>query len=273
MNRTVLSAPRMDCPAEAEAMRSALEKLNVARIDFDFARREAIVFHDTPVDDLLRAVAPLRFGKSVVRSEADASLPSPSVTDQDAAMAEARVLKTLLAINGLMFLVEMTVGIFSQSAGLIADSLDMLSDALVYGLSLTAVGGAIARKQSVARLSGYFQLALAAGVVLEVVRRFFVGSEPVAVAMVLLSALALAANVGCLALLHAHKDGEVHMKASWIFSTNDVIANIGVIVAGVLVQTTGSHLPDLAIGAVIAAVVFRGALTISRMARAEASSV
>lgn len=272
MHRTVLSVPKMDCPAEAEAMRSVLSPLSIARIDFDFSRREAIVFHDAPVDDLLRAAAPLQFGISVVRSEAGSSLPKPSETDHSAALSQARVLTTLLAINGLMFVTEMAVGLFSQSAGLIADSLDMLADAFVYALSLYAVGGAIVRKRSVARLSGYFQLALAAGVVLEVVRRWFAGSEPLAAAMVLVSALALVANVGCMALLHAHKEGEVHMKASWIFSTNDVIANIGVIVAGGLVHATDSRFPDLVVGAVIAVVVFRGGIAIIRASRAEASA-
>ena len=262
----------MDCPAEAEAMRSVLDPLDITRIDFDFGRREAIVFHDASVDDLLRAAAPLQFGISVVRSEAGASLPNPSETDQDAALSQARVLKTLLAINALMFVTEMAVGLFSESAGLIADSLDMLADALVYALSLYAVGGAIARKRSVARLSGYFQLALAVGVVVEVVRRSSAGSEPMATAMVLVSALALAANVGCMALLHAHKEGEVHMKASWIFSTNDVVANIGVIVAGVLVYATGSRFPDLVVGAAIAVVVFRGAMAIIRVSHSEASA-
>jgi Co/Zn/Cd efflux system component len=272
MHRTVLSVPKMDCPAEAEAVRSVLGRLGITRIDVDIVRREAIVFHDAPVDDLLKAAAPLQFDVTVMQSEAGASLPSPSAADQDGAMSEARVLKTLLAINGFMFLTEMTVGLFSHSAGLIADSLDMLADAFVYALSLYAVGGAIARKQSVAGLSGYFQLALAVGVVIEVVRRFFAGSEPLAGAMVLVSALALAANVACMALLHAHKEGEVHMKASWIFSTNDVIANIGVIVAGGLVHATGSRFPDLVVGAVIAGVVLRGAMAIIRMSRGEASA-
>lgn len=81
------------------------------------------------------------------------------------------------------------------------------------------------------------------------------------------SVLALAANVTCLALLSRHRTGGVHMRASWIFSTNDVIANLGVILAGALVALTGSSVPDLIIGSVIGVVVLRGAIRIMRMAR------
>ena len=82
-----------------------------------------------------------------------------------------------------------------------------------------------------------------------------------------IGALALSANIVCLALLAKHRDGEVHMRASWIFSANDVIANLGVILSGILVAITSSRVPDLVIGLLIAAVVVRGGLTILREAR------
>ena len=85
--------------------------------------------------------------------------------------------------------------------------------------------------------------------------------------MIGISALALIANVSCLFLLSKHKDGEVHMKASWIFSANDVIANIGVIIAGILVMLTGSSIPDLVVGIIVAAVVARGAFSILSLSK------
>ena len=83
--------------------------------------------------------------------------------------------------------------------------------------------------------------------------------------MVLVSLAALAANITCMLLLARHRHGGAHMKASWIFTTNDVIANIGVIVAGVLVSAFNSGLPDLVIATVIAFVVLTGAIRILRM--------
>jgi len=166
-----------------------------------------------------------------------------------------------------MFLTEIVLGWLAESAGLIADSLDMLADAFVYGLSLYAVGKGIQKQSSAARVSGVLQIILGAGVLLEVLRRFFFGSEPESVLMMGVGAVALVANVYCLMLLSQHRDGGVHMRASWIFSTNDVIANVGVIVSGLLVWALGSRYPDLIVGAIISFVVVRGGVQILSEAR------
>ncbi len=177
------------------------------------------------------------------------------------------VLVALLIINGFMFLVEIVLGILADSTGLIADSLDMLADATVYGISLYAVGRAASVKLTAARLSGYLQIALAIGVFLDIGRRFIFGSEPVSTLMFAVGLVALAANVACLMLLAKHRKAEVHMRASWIFSKNDVIANLGVIAAAILVYFSGSRWPDLAIGLVIVTVVFRGGIEIMSEAK------
>jgi len=175
-----------------------------------------------------------------------------------AARAEARTLRWLLAINAVMFFVELGAGWLAQSTGLIADSLDMFADATVYGLALYAVGHA-GRQLGAARLSGWLQLLLALGALAEVLRRWLTGSAPEPLPMMGIALLALAANVTCMALLAKHRDGGAHMKASWIFSTNDVLANLGVILAGALVAWTGSNLPDLVIGTLIGLLVLNGA--------------
>jgi len=180
---------------------------------------------------------------------------------------QAKILKILLAINAAMFFVESIIGFIAQSTGLIADSLDMFADAAVYGIGLYAVGRSFANKAKAAYGSGIFQCILGASVVVEVVRRFVVGSEPLSLLMLGIGTLSLIANLTCLALLSKHREGDVHMRASWIFSTNDVVANIGVIVAGVLVACLGSPLPDLVIGAIISAVVIRGGVRIITDAR------
>jgi cation diffusion facilitator family transporter len=175
-----------------------------------------------------------------------------------AARAEAKTLRWLLAINAVMFVVELVAGWLAQSTGLIADSLDMFADAMVYGIALYAVGHA-GRQLGAARLSGWLQLLLALGVLVEVLRRWLTGSAPEPLPMMGIALLALAANLACMAMLAKHREGGAHMKASWIFSTNDVLANLGVILAGALVAWTGSNLPDLLIGTLIGLLVLNGA--------------
>lgn len=179
---------------------------------------------------------------------------------------ERRTLITVLAINAVMFGVELLLGLKVQSTGLIADSLDMLADALVYGLSLAAVDGNRLRQRRAARTSGWLQLLLAALVLIDGVRRALGGSEPRGGWMMAVGLLALAANCLCLVLLSRHRGGGVHMRASLIFSTNDTLANLGVIVSGLLVTLLGSRIPDLLIGLAIALMVARGGQRILREA-------
>ncbi len=187
--------------------------------------------------------------------------------------SQRQVLVPLLLINGVMFVVELVAGIVAQSTGLIADSLDMLADATVYGLSWYAVGRPPGAKVQAARLSGMFQMLLALGVMADVLRRFIVGSEPVSAWMMGMGLLALLANVSCLLLIARHRRGEIHMRASWIFSRNDVIANLGVMAAGALVAWLDSPLPDLIIGLGIATLVLRGGIHIVRDARRQSGAM
>ena len=97
--------------------------------------------------------------------------------------------------------------------------------------------------------------------------RFWFGSEPESVLIMCVGAVALIANIYCLVLISRHRDAGVHMRASWIFSTNDVIANLGVIISGGLVWVLGSRYPDLIVGAIISIVVVRGGLKILNEAK------
>ena len=174
-----------------------------------------------------------------------------------------------MLINAAMFLVEIGVGIVSESTALIADSLDMLADATVYGIALYAVGRSALVKIKAAHLSGMFQILLGLSVLVEVTRRLIWGSEPESWLMMPVGVLALAANTACLMLIAKHRRGEVHMRASWIFSKNDVIANLGIIAAGILVHVLDSRFPDLVIGAAIAILVVRGGVSIVKDAAGE----
>jgi Co/Zn/Cd efflux system component len=163
-----------------------------------------------------------------------------------------------------MFIVEGAAGWWGESTGLLADSLDMLADASVYGVALCAVGRSHRLQVRSAVASGLMQMALGLGVLCEVIRRFAFGSEPVSVLMLTVGSAALAANISCLCLLAKHRKGGVHMRASWIFSTNDVLANLGVIASGLLVMWLGNRYPDLLVGTVISVVVFGGGCRILR---------
>lgn len=182
---------------------------------------------------------------------------------------QKRVLVILLAINFTMFIVEMILGIIAESTGLIADSLDMLADATVYSIALYAVGRGANVKLNAALTSGIFQILLSLLVAFDIIRRFIFGSEPESIWMIVVGLIALVANTICLRLISKHKDGEVHMRASWIFSKNDVIANIGIIIAGILVFFTGTRWPDLIIGAVIVWIVLLGGINIIRETKSE----
>ncbi|MCB9746750.1 MAG: cation transporter [Alphaproteobacteria bacterium] len=254
--------PKMDCPSEEQMIRMALEPLaEVRSLRFDLNQRTLLVRHEGPPQVILSRLEPLGFG---ARLSSSVELEEAATTETSAP-DERRVLGQLLAINAAMFIAELAFGIWAESTGLIADSLDMLADAMVYSLSLFAVGRAAASQRRAARASGWLQMALAVAALGEVARRAVVGSEPAEVVMIGVASVALVANLGCVALLARHRDGGVHLKASWIFSTNDVLANLGVVAAGALVLATGSAIPDLIIGGVVGLLVLSGAVRILRL--------
>ena len=182
---------------------------------------------------------------------------------------ESKVLMLLLAINAFMFVAEITFGIISESTALIADSLDMLADATVYGIGLYAVGRPMLAKIRAAYVSGVFQIILGVTVAVDIIRRLILGSDPESLLMIIIGSIALIANTFCLMLISKHKEGEVHMRASWIFSKNDVIANLGIIIGGILVYSLGDRWPDLVIGVIIVVIVLRGGIYIVKDARRE----
>jgi len=266
MTRSEIVVEKMDCAAEERLVRLALEgRAGVGSMAFDLPARRLTVWHDGDAGAILARLEGLRLGARLESSTAgDGSVPVETAGAGGAA-AERRTLRLLLGINAVMFVVEVVAGWLAQSTGLLADSLDMFADAAVYGLALYAVDRAPALKLRAAHASGRLQLALALGAFVEVARRALAGSAPEPPAMVGVGGLALAANVACLLLVAGHREAGAHMKASWIFSANDVIANVGVIAGGALVALSGSRLPDLVVGGAIAAVVFAGALRILRL--------
>lgn len=233
---------------------------DVRNLTFDLSNRRLEVLHDSDVGPITAKLQSPGLGASL--QETVAADPESIMAAQRSMISSAQesgALRWLLGINALLFLLEMTAGLLAQSTGLIAESLDNFADAAVYGLALYAVGHSVKMQVRAAHVAGVLQLILAIGVLAEVLRRFIFGSEPESLIMMLIAFVALIANTTCLLLISKHREGGAHMKASWIFSANDVVINLGVILAGAMVAWTGSNYPDLIIGTIAGVIVLNGA--------------
>jgi len=180
---------------------------------------------------------------------------------------ERRILTIVLLINAVMFVAEFSAGLLSGSTALLADSLDMLADAIIYALGLFALGRVSHWRARAALTSGVFQLLLGSGIAVEALWKMLAGGLPDAATMGLFGVLALLANTVCFLLLARFRDGDINLRATWICSRNDMIGNIGVLVAAGMVTWFASPIPDIVIGLLIAAVVIRSAWQIVVEAR------
>ncbi len=182
---------------------------------------------------------------------------------------ERRILVIVLLINAGMFIAEFSAGLVSGSTALLADSLDMLADAIIYALGLLAIGRAAHWRARAALTSGVFQLLLGFGVAVEALWKTVADGLPDVATMGLFGVIALLANTLCFVLLTRFRDGDINLRATWICSRNDMIGNIGVLLAAGLVTWLGSPVPDVVIGLLIASVVIHSAWRIVMEAKAE----
>ncbi|MDN3492207.1 cation transporter [Winogradskyella bathintestinalis] len=263
MKKTVFKISKMDCPSEENLIKMKLSDIDgIKQLDFDLEERILILYHNADVDTISNAIKELKLNESLISSEETDTIIIESTSNQ------SKLLWTVLVINFVFFIIEMSTGLISKSMGLVADSLDMLADSFVYGLSLIAVGGTVLKKKRIAKYAGYFQITLAIIGIVEVIRRFL-GYEalPVFSTMIIVSIFALIANGICLYLLQKSKSQEAHMRASMIFTSNDIIINLGVIAAGVLVNWLHSGIPDLIIGIIVFGLVIQGAFRILKLSK------
>lgn len=185
---------------------------------------------------------------------------------------ERRVLRIALGLNAAMAVIGGLAGWIAQSTGLLADALDMLSDATAYAIALLAIGRSALFKIRAATLSGGILLVLGLGVLFEVGRRLIYGAEPLSEWMIGTAILSLVVNLTVLRLLAPMRSGEVHLRATWLFTRADVVANLGVIFAGLLILWLGVPYPDYVIGTLIGLYVVKEAVEILRDARSEATN-
>lgn len=263
MQKTIFEISQMDCPSEENLIRLKLADISeIKNLDFDIPNRKLTIFHFSKTEKIANTLSELKLGEK--------HLETLEVENQEFSEdnQQRKLLWTVLLINFAFFIIEITTGYFSKSMGLVADSLDMLADSFVYGISLLAIGGTIALKKNIAKTAGYFQIILAVLGFVEVIRRFVGQVEiPVFSTMIIVSIFALIANGICLFLLQKNKSSEAHMQASLIFTSNDVIINLGVIIAGILVYFLKSNLPDLIIGTIVFVLVIQGARKILSLSK------
>ncbi len=260
-NITTFLIPKMDCPCEEQMIRLTLSSLSISKFDFDIPSRKVIITHQEEPQIVLEKLIPLEFGTQIISTHISCEENEEESNDSD----QKRVLWILLILNGLMFFIEGIIGWIDNSAGLMADGLDMLSDAAVYGIALFAVGKATQNKLKAAQFAGFVEIILALATFGRVIYQIYYSYFPQSESMIGISLLALAVNVYSLFIIRKERDKGVHMKASYIFSANDVIANLGVIMAGFLVIYFKSPLPDWIIGIIIGFIVLSGAIKILKL--------
>jgi cation diffusion facilitator family transporter len=175
---------------------------------------------------------------------------------------QSSTLKTVLAINAVMFVAELAAGLIAGSTALLSDSLDNLGDALTYGLSLYAVSRGARHKALVALFKGGLIMTAGLFVLGQVIYRIVFPRLPIFEAMGVISLLALAANGTCLALLWKHREEDINMTSVWKSSRNDIASNVAVVVAAGGVWLTRSGWPDLLIGLVLALLFLRSAIRV-----------
>ena len=182
---------------------------------------------------------------------------------------QGRVLVLVLSTNLAMFGVEFVAGLLAGSTALLADSLDMLGDALVYGFSLWVLHRSLAWRARAGLLKGLVMAAFGVGVLIEASLRLRAGVPPLAPAMFAVGVLALAANGYCFWLLWRHRADDINLRSTWLCSRNDLIANLAVLAAALGVAGTRSLWPDVIVGVGIAALFLRTAVSVLRESQDE----
>ena len=234
----------------------------ILSLNFDLDNRLLDVFQSKENPEVEKRIKSLNLGCEIKSNQIIGE--NTVVSDHS---QQRKLLWWVLAINFAFFIIEMLTGLISKSMGLVADSLDMFADSVVYGLSLWAVGTTLLKKKLVARISGYLQIILAGLGFWEIIRRVVFEVEiPNYTIMIVISFFALIANAASMIILNRTDSKDANIQASKIFTSNDIIVNIGVILAGFSVMFTNSQIPDLLVGSIVFIIVIRGAVRILKLA-------
>lgn len=177
---------------------------------------------------------------------------------------QRRILAVVLLINLVMFIFELSAGLWADSQALIADSADNLGDALVYFLSFLVVGHSLRWRSGAAFIKGLLQLAFGLAVIASILHSITGQPEPIGPVIMSVAALALFANLICFGLLMRYRHQDINMRSIWLCSRNDVIGNLAVIVSGAAVMLLNSHWPDIAVASIVALVFLHTSFMVLR---------
>jgi Co/Zn/Cd efflux system component len=180
-----------------------------------------------------------------------------------------RVLWAVLAINVLMFTVEVVAGLAAGSASLQADALDFLGDAGNYAISLFVVDMALRYRATAALAKGATMGVFGLWVLSVTAWHAWAGILPHAFTMGAVGVVALFANALSFGLLWAHRSGDANMRSAWICTRNDVLGNLAVVLAALGVFGTGTGWPDVIVAAIMAGLALQGAWLVIDRSRAE----
>lgn len=180
-----------------------------------------------------------------------------------------RRLWLVIAINAVMFTVEMSAGAVAGSQAMWADALDFLADAATYGISLAVIGMTATIRARAALAKGISLLVMGGLVAGTTLWQVFVTGVPRAEIMGAIGVLALAANVASVLILMAYKDGDANVRSVWLCSRNDAIGNIAVMLAALGVWGTATKWPDLIVAAIMASLFLSSSVQIIRQSLQE----
>jgi len=183
--------------------------------------------------------------------------------------AYRRALWIVVLLNLGFGLIEIVGGFLADSQALKADALDFIGDGSISLLGLIALGWTARARSQIALAQGIFLATLGVGVIAFALWRATNAVAPEAELMGVIGIVALIVNVTAALVLARFRTGDANVTAIWLFSRNDAIANVAVVIAAALVGWTGAAWPDLAVAGVIALLFLHSAYEIVRNARRE----
>ena len=263
MLKTIYKIKKMDCPSEQSIIELELSEVKDIKLEFDLENRILVVYHKKKDKKLIKnKISKLNFWEKILKQEnVDFNLDDDNKKQKE-------VLVIVFLINFILFIVEVIFGIISNSMWLLADSLDMLSDASVYFISLLAVWTSLLTKKKIAKFAWYLQFLLAIIWLIEVIRRFTnLDYEILSTYVLVIASLSLIGNSIALYIFNKYQSNEPHIKASQICTSNDVIVNFWIILSAILVWYFKSPIPDLIIWTIVFALVINWAIKMIKLGK------
>ena len=261
----------MDCSSCAAKIEGATRKVpGVADVRVSIASQEMTLQVDDPsvrLPEVERTVTGLGYQLARVEAASDDDDDDKIPDLTHVTPAYKRALWIVVLLNVGYGVVEMVGGFIAGSQALKADALDFVGDGLISWLGLMAVGWGLSARAKAALLQGIFLGLLGLGVLATTAYRVLVLHQPEAELMGIFGAIALAVNVAAAVVLIPHRKGDANVRAVWLFSRNDAIGNLAVVIAAVLVAWTATPWPDLVVAAVIAGLFLQSSWSIIRDAR------